>query len=606
MDTISSKITIGILAHVDAGKTTLSEALLFQTGALRKAGRVDHGNAFLDTHDLERQRGITIFSKPARFRYENREYTLLDTPGHADFSPETERALQILDYCIFLVSAPDGVTAQAKTLLKLLTSYRIPFLFFINKMDQSTANPEKLLHELKDLLGDGVMPAKSLLENPEKEETQEALAMLEESLLSQYLDGNPVERKQITALIRKQSLFPAVFGSALKGDGVDTLLDCLDAFCAPPDYPEKFSAKVYKITHENSLRLTWAKITGGALKIRDSLKGEKVDQIRVYSGAKYEARTEALAGEVCALAGLSNTYSGESLLFQDEPTTMQTSVREKQSTPLIRPIERVRVLLPEGEDVFKAYEALKLLEEEDPQLQLDFSPGTGAITMDIMGEIQMEVLKALALERFSMVLGFAAPEIIYKETIANEVIGMGHFEPLRHYAETHFLLSPGERGSGLTFDSICSRNMLPEHFQNLILSQMRERKLAGVLTGSEVTDVKISLLAGKYHLKHTEGGDFREASRRALRQGLMQAESILLEPILAFQLEVPERFMGRAMTDLSQREAKFGLPLQEKGRGILTGTIPAACLGDYARNVSAYTSGEGSLSLSYEGYAPCH
>ncbi len=593
-----TKITIGIIAHVDAGKTTLSEALLSLTGAIRKAGRVDHKDAFLDTHALEKQRGITIFSKPALFSTEHKSFVLLDTPGHTDLSPETERALSVLDYALLIISAADGITGQIRTLKRLLTHYGVPTLIFVNKMDQgdNEKNADLIFEKIRNFFGDGVFRGEELLQRLEDRELQEALAMLEEDLLERYLDGGKISEADVIELLRQAILLPVFFGSALKAEGVDALLSFLDRFAGPPFYPESFSARVYKISHEKDLRLTWIKITGGILHVRDPIGSEKVDGIRRYSGAKTETLSEAGSGEICALSGLKESFAGQ----------LMGAGGGEAPRPLLQPVSTVSVILPKGQDPFQAFASFRQLAEEDPTLTPDYSPDTGEITLGIMGEIQLEILKALIPERFGFRVEFGPPRILYRETITNTVIGMGHFEPLRHYAEVHLMLTPGERGSGVTFDSVCSTDVLPEHFQRLILSQLAEKKHRGVLTGAELTDVRITLLTGRSHLKHTESGDFREAARRAVRQGLMQADSLLLEPMLSFRLEVPLNMTGRAMTDLNAMHAQTEPPLQEEGRTILTGILPAACAGSYGEAVASYTSGEGSFSSVFCGYAPCH
>ncbi len=621
------KLALGILAHVDAGKTTLSEALLYKTGSIRKAGRVDHGDAFLDTDSLEKERGITIFSKQARFTTDRFDVTLLDTPGHADFSPEMERTLQILDCAVLLISAPDRVTGQVRTLWRLLSHWQLPVFLFVNKMDQPGMDAEEILSELQAELSPGCLPA-SLFDPgsaggaravpneanagagkapaaPDKtaekvpaaldEAAQEALAVLDEELLTRYLEGSPVTASHIPELIRKRLLFPVVFGSALKMEGVEALLSLLDRYLTPPSYKADFGARVFKISRQDGLRLTWLKITGGTLRIRDEIDGEKVDQIRLYSGAKYEMVQEAPAGSVCAAAGLSHTRIGMGLGFEED-----------SSRELLQPIERCKVILPEGTDLIKAFENLKTLEEEEPMLHLSYSEETREITAEIMGEVQTEILRRLMEDRFSLKLGFGTPETVYRETILAPVEGVGHFEPLRHYAEVHLMLSPGEPGSGLLFENACPREYLTVNFQRLIMTHLAERRHRGVLTGSLLTDMKITLIAGKAHEKHTEGGDFRQAVYRAVRQGLMMAESILLEPVLSFRLEVPETQTGRAMTDITRMCGHTSAPEIRNGRTILTGTVPASELHGYPREVAAYTGGTGSFSAFLKGYEPCH
>ncbi len=592
MDTLFSKITIGILAHVDAGKTTLSEALLVKTGAIRKAGRVDHRDSFLDNHGLERKRGITIFSKPALFSTQSHGFTLLDTPGHGDFSPEAERVLDILDYAILVVSAPDGVTGRVRQLWRLLEHYRVPVFVFVNKMDQPGSDPEALMRLLGSGLGEGFFEGRALLEELSEEQNQESLALLEEGLLSGYLNGRAVSLREVRELVKKRLLFPVFFGSALKMTGLELLLRGLEELTLAPQYPDTLGGRIYKISYDGSTRLTWIKLTGGRLSIRDEIGGEKVDGIRKYSGSGFEALREGLPGDVLALQGLYSTRPGQRL-GQEEPAPES----------LLRPVEQARVILPPSQDPFEAYEKLKLLEEEEPLLSLSYQDGR--ITLGIMGEVQEDILKALALERYGLELSFGPPEIIYRETILEEIEGVGHFEPLRHYAEVHLLLVPGERGSGLVFGSLCSKDVLPEHFQRLILSQLKETLPPGVLTGSPLTDMKILLLSGRYHEKHTEGGDFREAAGRALRQGLMGARNRLLEPFMSFRISLPREYIGRAMSDLSMMNAVTDPPVEEELSVTLTGLLPAARIGDYPRQLTSYTSGKGSISLIFSGYAPC-
>ena len=599
IDSCKTKITIGIIAHVDAGKTTLSEALLSLSGAIRKAGRVDHGDAFLDTHALEKQRGITIFSKPALFSTEHKNFVLLDTPGHTDLSPETERVLSVLDYALLIISAPDGITGQVRTLKRLLSHYKVPTLIFVNKTDQldNPKNADLTFEKIRNFFGDGVFRGDDLLEGFEQKELQEALAMLKENLLERYLEVGKINEADVIELLRDSLLLPVFFGSALRSEGVDALLNFLDRFAEAPSYPESFSARVYKISHEKEMRLTWLKVTGGILRVRDQIGSDKADSIRRYSGAKYETLPEAGPGEICAVQGLKEGFAGQIL---------GEGAGENPKRPLLQPVSTVSVILPEGQDPFQAFAFFKQLAEEDPTLHPDHSPETGEITLGIMGEIQLEILKALIPERFGFSVEFGTPKILYRETITNKVVGLGHFEPLRHYAEVHLMLTPAERGSGVTFDTECPTDVLPEHFQRLILSQLAEKKHRGVLTGAELTDVRITLITGRSHLKHTESGDFREAARRAVRHGLMQADSLLLEPMLSFRLEVPLNMTGRAMTDLNAMCAQTEPPLQEEDHTILTGILPAACLGSYAKDVASYTSGEGSFSTVFHGYAPCH
>ncbi|MCR4891237.1 MAG: NYN domain-containing protein, partial [Lachnospiraceae bacterium] len=586
-------LTVGILAHVDAGKTTLSEAILYLTGAIREAGRVDKGNAFLDTFALEKQRGITIFSKQARFSTENRDITLLDTPGHIDFSPEMERTLQVLDVAVLVISGSDGVTGQVKTIWRLLAHYAIPTFIFVNKMDQPGTDAELLLKELQRELSPGCID----LSEFESSDVQESVAVLDDGLLERYLEGASVELSHAQKLIADRKLFPLSFGSALKMTGVSEFLKELDRDAPYPDYGENFSGRVYKITRENGVRLSWLKILGGTLRIRDTVLEEKVDGIRLYSGNKYEAVQEVHGGQICAVAGLSKTRIGMVVGAGEE---------EGEDKALLQPIERCRILLPEGTDLTRAYESLRTLEEEEPLLNLSYSEESRSITAEIMGEVQTEILKQIAEERFGLELSFGSPETVYKETIRTEVEGVGHFEPLRHYAEVHLLMTPGEPGSGLVFENNCPRDYLTVNFQRLIMTHLMEKRHRGVLTGAEITDMKISLIAGRSHDKHTEGGDFRQATYRAVRQGLMMAESILLEPILDFHLDIPAEYVGRAMTDLERMSGHTEPPEILDGRAYLTGSLPSSELKDYPRQVAAYTGGNGHLSVSFRGYGPCH
>ena len=590
------KIVLGILAHVDAGKTTLSEGMLYCSGAVRRLGRVDHGDAFLDTYALERARGITIFSKQAVMPLGDTEVTLLDTPGHVDFSAEMERTLQVLDAAILVISGTDGVQGHTQTLWRLLARHQIPVFLFINKMDLAGAGREALLDELKTRLDEGCMDfgaASDIL--------QENIAMQDETLLERYLDGKPIGADDIAALIAARKVFPCYFGSALTLDGVQEFLDGLAAYCRAPAYPAEFAAKVFKISRDaQGNRLTHLKITGGSLKVKALLTGangwqEKVNQIRIYSGAKFTTAEEAEAGTICAVTGLTQTAPGDALGAEPE-----------SQAPVLEPVLTYRVLPPDGCDIHSLLKNLRMLEEEDPLLRVVWNETLGEIHVQLMGEVQLEVLTHLIAERFGMDVSFDEGNIVYKETIAAPVIGIGHFEPLRHYAEVHLLIEPGERGSGLQFASVCSTDALDLNWQRLILTHLEEKTHVGVLTGSAVTDLKITLLAGRAHLKHTEGGDFRQATYRAVRQGLMQAESILLEPYYAFRLAVPQENVGRAMTDIQRMDGTFDPPETEGEFAVLTGTAPVAALRGYWTEVTAYTKGRGQLSCTVDGYAPCH
>lgn len=591
-------ICAALLAHVDAGKTTLSESLLYTAGKIRSMGRVDNGDAYLDTHYLEKERGITIFSKQAVFEIGKTSVTLLDTPGHVDFSAEMERTLQVLDYAILIVSGSDGVQGHTETLWKLLMKYQIPAFLFVNKMDQPGTDKEKLIAELKSRLSDAIVDF-SDTDNPDFEEN---LALVDEAVLNRYLEEGMVDEKMIPVMIRQRKVYPCFFGSALKLDGVEKLLKAMEDYTERPGYPDDFGAKVFKIARdEQGNRLTYVKITGGVLKARMEVADEqnawreKVNQIRIYSGGRYEAVNEAEAGMVCALTGLNQTYPGEGL------------GAEKQSEkPVLEPVLTYRILLPEDCEPAVMLPKLRQLEEEEPELHIVWREELQEIQAQVMGEVQIEILQRLIAERFGINVTFDTGNIVYKETIAGEVEGVGHFEPLRHYAEVHLWMEPGEPGSGFQIATACSEDMLDKNWQRLILTHLTEREHRGVLTGSALTDIKVTLIAGRAHQKHTEGGDFRQATYRAVRQGLMQAESVLLEPYYEFHLEVPDSFVGRAMTDVERMSGTFSLEQGTDGMSVLTGEVPVAEMRDYTRDVSAYTKGRGRLFCSLAGYRPCH
>lgn len=593
-------ICMGILAHVDAGKTTLSEALLYKSGSIRKLGRVDNKDAFLDTGELERSRGITIFSKQALLSLGELQATLLDTPGHVDFSAEMERTLQVLDCAVLVINGADGVQAHTQTLWRLLKRYEIPVFLFINKMDQPGTDKDALLMELKKRLSGECIDFGEM----GTEKWMEQIAMADEASLNHFLETGKVETEEIRELIVARKLFPCFFGSALRLTGVEELLQGLHRFVKSPDYPAIFGAKVFKIARDDQgNRLTFLKITGGSLKARTALAGErkgepweeKVNQIRIYSGEKYTAAEEAEAGCVCAVTGLSFTYPGEGL------------GKERESRlPVLEPVLTYRIGLPAACDASLLLPKLRQLEEEEPELHIVWDETLKEIQAKIMGEVQTEILKSMIKERFGVEVDFGNGNIAYKETIADTVEGVGHFEPLRHYAEVHLLMEPGEPGSGLCFSSVCSEDMLDKNWQRLVLTHLEEREHKGVLTGAPVTDMKITLAAGRAHQKHTEGGDFRQAVYRAVRQGLMEAESRLLEPYYDFRLEVPEAQVGRAMADLEKRAGTFAAPCTEDGMAVLTGEAPAASMQDYQKEVAAYTKGRGRLFCTLKGYAPCH
>ena len=589
---------VGLLAHVDAGKTTLSEALLYTSGAKRTLGRVDHRDAFLDTHDLERSRGITIFSKQARLESEARAITLVDTPGHVDFSTEAERTLPVLDCAILVISGADGVQAHTVTLWKLLERYSVPTFLFINKMDLPGCGKEKLLQQLQSQLSAGCVDFTG-----EYDEICESAAMCDEALLETYLETGTVTPGNLRGLIEQRKLFPCCFGSALKLTGVEKLLSVLDAYAPEKVYPEEFAARVYKISRDpQGNRLTWLKVTGGSLKVRSALsyvnqkgetKEEKLIQLRLYSGEKFTAAEEVTAGQLCAVTGLTETYAGQALGAE---TAGQSYALE--------PVMTYRVGLPKGADPAVVLPKLRLLEEEDPQLHL-ISSGS-QIHVQIMGKVQLEIFRSQVAQRFNLDVTLEDQRIFYKETIASTVEGVGHFEPLRHYAEVHLLLEPLPRGSGLVFDSNCSLDVLEAPYQSLIMGHLSEKVHRGVLTGAPITDMKITLLVGKAHLKHTEGGDMRQATYRAVRQGLMQAKSVLLEPWYDFTLTMPTESIGRAITDIRAMGGEFEAPEASGSESTLKGIVPASELKDYADTVAAYTQGRGRLQLALHGYEPCH
>lgn len=587
-------ISMALLAHVDAGKTTLSESILFETGALRKMGRVDHGDAFLDTFDLEKTRGITIFSKQAMFSLGEKEVTLLDTPGHVDFCAEMERVLWVLDYAVLVISGADGVQAHTETLWRLLKAYGIPVFLFVNKMDQEGTDKYWLLRELKRSLDENCIPFDGTLD---EDAWLEEIAMCDENCLENYMETGEIARQTIRTLIRERKLFPCYFGSALKMQGVDTLLEGLSTYMEQPPYPEEFAARVYKISRDGQgNRLTHLKVTGGNLRVKMPLdNGEKADQLRVYSGARFQTVESAPAGSICAVTGLSGTAAGQGL-----------GAEKSMAAPLLEPVLSCRVILPEGADVTAVMKQFRQLEEEDPQLHFTWDSRLMELQVHLMGQVQTEVLKTVIKERFRLSVEFGTGRIMYKETIRDTVTGVGHYEPLRHYAEVHLRLEPGEPGSGLTFSTECSEDALDGNWQRLILTHLREREHPGVLAGMPVTDIKIILTAGKAHLKHTEGGDFRQATYRAVRQGLKNAESVLLEPWYAFRLEVPDGQVGRAMADIQKMHGAFEAPELMEDRAILTGRAPVSEMLDYATQVQSYTGGRGRLSLRLEGYAPCH
>lgn len=612
------KLVIGILAHVDAGKTTLSEELLYLCGEIRKIGRVDHGDAFLDTYELEKERGITIFSKQALLKTENMEVTLLDTPGHVDFSAEMERTLQVLDYAILVINGMDGVQSHTMTLWRLLERYQIPTFLFVNKMDQQGTDHDALLNDLKQHLHENCVDFGRTQDTDYgmyelTPEQLENIAVCEEDLLETYLETDIVEDRDIVRLIVQRKIFPCYFGSALKEKGVKDFWNGVQKYTAEPKRPTEFGAKVFKIARdEQGNRLTYMKITGGSLKVKtllssnsngQSLPGrkaeeaaweEKADQIRLYSGAKYELTSEAEAGTVCAVTGLTRTYPGEGL-----------GIEQESELPILEPVLNYQIILPDDCDPHQMLQKLRQLEEEEPQLHILWDSQFSEIHAQLMGEVQIEILKKLIWDRFHVAVEFGAGSIVYKETVAEPVEGVGHFEPLRHYAEVHLLIEPGEPGSGCQFFTACSEDVLARNWQRLILTHLEEKEHIGVLTGSPLTDVQITILTGRAHAKHTEGGDFRQATYRAVRQGLRKARNILLEPYYEFRLEVPAEMIGRAMADVQKMQGTFDAPEVEGETAILKGTAAVAQMRDYQKEVVSYTYGTGKLFCSLKGYAPC-
>ncbi len=583
----AKNITIGLVAHVDSGKTTLTEAMLVAAGSLRQAGRVDHGDAFLDNHALERSRGITIFAKEARLNLPHTLLTMLDTPGHADFGAEMERTLAVLDYAVLIISGTDGVQAHTETLWRLLEQYQIPVFLFINKMDQPGADRAAIMEELQRKLSPACLP---------HDAEEETLALCDERLMQEYLEGGTLTETGLAAAIARRALFPCWFGAALRQEGIAELLSGLDRLTLSPAYLPDFAARVYKIsTDAQGNRLTHLKVLGGVLKVRMALpNGEKITQIRLYNGAKYQAVEEAPAGTIAAITGLSQSYAGEGL-----------GAAMDGAPPRLEPVLSFRLTLPEGTDPHTALTQLRQLEQEDPQLHLEWEAQKREIRVRLMGEIQREILQSVAQERFGLAIGFEEGSILYKETIAAPVEGIGHYEPLRHYAEVHLLMEPLPRGVGLQFAAGCSTDQLDLNWQRLILTHLTEKTHKGVLTGSPITDMKITLIAGRAHQKHTEGGDFREATYRAVRQGLRMAESVLLEPQCRFTLTVPSEQLGRAINDLQQREAACDPPEMQPETAVLRGTAALSALQDYPAEVLRYTRGRGRLSWEPEGYAPC-
>ena len=591
------KLVIGILAHVDAGKTTLSEGMLYVSGAIRRLGRVDHKDAFLDTFELERERGITIFSKQAEFTWKDLCGTLLDTPGHTDFSAEMERTLQVLDYAVLVISGTDGIQGHTETLLKLLQTYKIPVFLFVNKMDLPGCDKSHLLEELNRRFGDGFIDFSIC----GTDAFYESIAMCDENALETYMNNSEVPGNMIAKMIAKRKVFPCFFGSALKLDGVEQFMDHLCEYTMEKTYLEEFAAKVFKVTRDdNGKRLSWMKITGGELKVKQLItykngESEKADQIRIYSGTKYEAAEKAGSGTICAVTGLTQAVPGQGLGIQKD------SLR-----PVLEPVLTYQMLFPDGTDIHDMMRKLRELEEEQPELQIVWKEQLKEIHVKVMGEIQTEILKSMMKERFGVDVTFGRGSIVYKETILNPTEGVGHFEPLRHYAEVHLLLEPGEPGSGLVFAFACSEDILDGNWQRLILTHLKEREHPGVLTGSPITDMKITLISGRAHQKHTEGGDFRQATYRAVRQGLKKAQSILLEPYYHFTIELPSENVGRAMTDIQKMSGSFELPQTQGDISIISGKAPVSTMYDYSRELISYTRGKGRMFCESAGYEHCH
>lgn len=591
VNTDMKKLVVGILAHVDSGKTTLSEAMLYTAGKIRKLGRVDHKDAYLDTDAQERERGITIFSKQAVFTYDDMEITLLDTPGHVDFSAEMERTLQVLDYAILVINGMDGVQSHTDTLWKLLKRYEIPTFIFVNKMDMEGADKDAVFQNIrKKLDGDCVDFSSG--------DRDEQIAMADERLLDTYLDSGMVETEDIIEAILDRKIFPCFWGSALKLSGVQELLDAMKAYMVMPAYNAEFGGRIFKISRDaKGERLTYMKVTGGCLKCREQIEGTegKVNQIRIYSGARYETVEEAPAGTVCAVTGLGETSAGQGVGCEQENVFAG-----------LEPVLSYKVSYPEDKDAVVVLRDIRQLEEEEPELHVEFAQETREIFVKVMGQVQLQVLTQIIKDRFGYLISFGMGRIIYKETLAEPVMGVGHFEPLRHYAEVHLLMEPLEPGSGMQFDTICSEDVLDKNWQRLILTHLEEKEYRGVLTGAPITDMKITVTAGRAHQKHTEGGDFRQATYRAVRQGLMMGECRLLEPVYAFRLEIPTEMTGRAMNDITRMHGRFAQPEIEGEMSILTGTAPVATMQEYQQDVTAYTRGQGKLSCTLQGYEPCH
>lgn len=603
-------MVIGILAHVDAGKTTLSENILYRTGAIRKMGRVDHGDTFLDTDDMERKRGITIYSKEAVFKLKDKTVCLIDTPGHADFSAEMERTLKVLDYAVLVISGTDGVQAHTSTLWRLFSIYNIPVFIFVNKMDQTGADRERVMKDIERLTEGTAVDFSDM----SAQATREAIAMTDEEALEHYMDTGRIEEEAVRRLIIQRSLFPVYFGSALKGEGIEEFLDGFGRYTSERVYGGRTKARVFKIARDESgARLTYVKVEGGELFVKSVVRcktedgktaDEKINQIRIYSGDKFTPQDSAGAGLVCALTGLVSTRAGQTISELENKTYIIEET--DNNSPLIEPVLMYRMALPDGCDTLKTLRQLKELEEEEPQLNVLWNKYLGEIYVRVMGKVQLEILKSVISDRFGLEVEFDSGNIVYKETIADTVEGVGHFEPLRHYAEVHLIMEPLKCGSGLVFETACSEDILEKNWQRLILTHLREKEHIGVLTGSPITDMKITLAAGRAHQKHTEGGDFRQATYRAVRQGLMEAQTVLLEPYYSFKIELPSEMLGRAMTDIQRM---YGNAVASENNGemaVLEGKCPVATLSEYQTELTSYTKGRGRIFLTVSGYDKCH
>ncbi len=591
------KIVTGILAHVDAGKTTLSEGILYTSKMIRKLGRVDNRDAFLDTYEMERQRGITIFSKQAIINMQNTELTLIDTPGHVDFSAEMERTLCVLDYAILVISGPDGVQSHTITLWKLLEQYNIPVFIFVNKMDRNDVDKDNIMFDLRKRLDEACVIFGGT-EKIDEEEFYDSIAMTGENVMDEFLETGRISDESIMKVIKERKVFPCYFGSALKCKGIDAILEGMDRFtCGGVDeYEGAFAGRVFKILRdENNVRQTFLKVTNGTLKVRENINNEKINQIRIYNGQKYSLVNEAVKGTVCAITGPNNTYAGQGV-------GMEKSIL----IPVLEPVLSYQIILPDNVDSVSVFPKFKILEEEIPELHLSRNEESGSLNVSIMGNIQLQVVTGIVKEKFGMDISFSEGEIIYKETISNRVEGVGHYEPLKHYAEVHLLMEPLSEGSGLVFDSACKEDLLDRNWQRLILTHLNEKTHRGVLTGSQITDMKITLMSGRAHTKHTEGGDFRQATYRAVRQGLMQAQSVLLEPVYQFELKLPTEYIGRAMMDIKRMSGRFDTPMTYDDETVITGIVPVATMMGYSEEVMAYSAGRGSLRCVLKGYELCH